>query len=247
MYCPNCRHDNAATTRFCTSCGAVLVESTPDGRRRRVLRPWGLRRSAPLTESPAMPDIVAAVRQDARRPLSRRLDLQFAAGTAVVALAGTFLYPYARDLDRPAVEATPSEPVVVTTTATHAARESVVASPLVEPVAPPRPVAQPVASKVTPPRDPPAPSPRAVEPASATLPHDAAIAELPPIAPPVVAAVPATPRDRWQPLKDALATCASQSNVFERAICEQGARLEHCGDYWGAAPLCPAARNDSGQ
>ena len=53
--------------------------------------------------------------------------------------------------------------------------------------------------------------------------------------------------DRWQPLKDALGRCTSSSGVFERASCEQGARLAHCEGYWGQQPLCPAARTDYGQ
>ena len=60
MHCPTCRHDNPATTRFCSACGAVLVESAPDGGRRRVLRPWGMRRTAPPTISPDMPDLAEA-------------------------------------------------------------------------------------------------------------------------------------------------------------------------------------------
>ena len=60
MHCPTCRHDNPATTRFCSACGAVLVESAPDGGRRRVLRPWGMRRTAPPTISPDMPDLADA-------------------------------------------------------------------------------------------------------------------------------------------------------------------------------------------
>jgi hypothetical protein len=60
MHCPTCRHDNPATTRFCRACGAVLVESAPDGGRRRVLRPWGMRRTAPPTISPDMLDLADA-------------------------------------------------------------------------------------------------------------------------------------------------------------------------------------------
>jgi hypothetical protein len=249
MHCPNCRHDNAASTRFCTSCGAVLVESTPDGRRRRVLRPWGLLRSAPLTVSPAMPEIVAAARADRGMRGSRRLDLRFAAGTAVVALAGTFLYPYARALDAPRIEhVVPAEPVVVTTTSSHAVQEAVVAAPaLVEPL---RPRSRTLVTVV--PRESPrdaAPNARAA-PAAPPLP--AVVAEPPPVvaqAPVVVAqaAAPAPSRDRWQPLRDALSRCGARHGMFERATCEQGARLAHCDGAWGETALCPVARSDYGQ
>jgi hypothetical protein len=247
MHCPNCRHDNVASTRFCTSCGAVLVESTPDGRRRRVLRPWGLLRSAPPTVSPAMPEIVAAARGARARPWSRRLDLRFAAGTAVVALAGTFLYPYARALDGPRIEhVVPVEPVVLTTTSSHAVRETVVAAPaLVEPV---RRSSRTLVTVV--PRE----SPREAAPGARGAPPapDVAMDERTPVAvqePVVVALAPAAspPRDRWQPLRDALSRCGARNGVFERAPCEQGARLAHCDGAWGETALCPVARTDYGQ
>lgn len=245
MHCPNCRHDNALTTRFCTSCGAVLVESTPDGRRRRVLRPWGLGRSAPPTVSPDMPELVAAARGDARR-LSRRLDVKFAAGTVVVAVAGTFLYPYARTLDAPPVEqVAPAEPAVVTTTSSYAVRETVVASPpLVEPVKPKTTTLVTVTPRehrdnATTARSPSAPAmPVRLEPIVAAGPVPMVVAQAAPIA---------SPRDRWQPLKDALARCASRSGLLERATCEQGARIAHCDGAWGEAALCPAGRTDFGQ
>ena len=97
MHCPHCRLENAASTRFCTSCGAVLVESTPDGGRRRVLRPWGLGSSAPLTESPAMPDLAAAhvLARDGPAVRVRRLPWMLGGGIGVLAVAGMLAYPYA--------------------------------------------------------------------------------------------------------------------------------------------------------
>src|SRR5687767_9087182 len=103
MHCPHCRSDNASTTRFCIECGAVLVESTPGGGRRRVLRPWGLRKSAPLTESPALPEMAAA-RKAARRAshTPRRPVYKIAAGIAgIVALSGVIAFPYAGPDPRP--------------------------------------------------------------------------------------------------------------------------------------------------
>jgi len=250
MHCPHCRQDNAATTRFCTSCGAVLVESTSDGRRRRVLRPWGLARSAPATVSPGLSEIEAM--RDGARPLSRRLDLRFAAGVAVIGLAGSFLYPYARGLDLAVEEVervTPADPVEVTTTSSHAVRETVVAAPpLVEPVHPPVKTLVTVSPRVAPPREAPAPPPpvRVAQPAETTP-----VAVEPPPAPvvavaPVVATSPVK-RDRWQPLRDALAVCGTKSGLWERATCEQGARIAHCESAWGETALCPLGRTEYGQ
>jgi hypothetical protein len=244
MHCANCRCENAPTTRFCTGCGAVLVESTPDGRRRRVLRPWGLSRSAPLTVSPDMPEI-RAMRGDPARPLSRRLDLRFAAGTAVVALAGTFLYPYARGLDTPPAAPAPVEVFAESTTSTHAVRETVVAAPaLIEPVTRKAPAVSPARDAA---RDP------SAAPRPALMPTTPAPLAPVPEAPKVVAITAPAPAlapavvDRWQPLKDALDRCTARSGIFERASCEQGARLAHCEGYWGQQLLCPAARTDYGQ
>ena len=241
MHCPNCRSDNPATTRFCTACGAVLVESTKTGGRRRVLRPWGLRSAAPPTESPAMPEIVAAV-QRGRRPLSRRLDLRFAAGTLCVVLAGSFLFPYARALEgvrADVVEHAPP-PLVVATTATHAARETTVASPpLVEPVATAvKPRAAPKA-QVAPPREAPArePMPEIPNLPVAATTADPVVAAAHEPSPTVVA--PSAPTDPLATLRSALARCGQRAGVFERATCEQGARLAHCDSYWGHTPLCP--------
>src|SRR5688572_12076179 len=139
MHCPNCRRDNAATTRFCTSCGAVLVESTPGGGRRRVLRPWGLRRSAPLTESPDMPELAAARQESLRDGRSgRRIDLMLAGSVAAIVLAGLVVYPYANaDETEIAVRAADrlmSRAEAVAVPALSTVRETAIASPpLVEP------------------------------------------------------------------------------------------------------------------
>lgn len=261
MHCPHCRLENAATTRFCTSCGAVLVESTSDGGRRRVLRPWGLRSIAPLTESPAMPEVAAAhvAAQDGNsRPPGRRLDLVFAVGVAVAAVAGMLAYPYANADESRTVAYAPGVTIesTVDLPAVSAVRETRLTAP---------PLAEPRQGQAS--RTPPVLKPRAA-PAAASESRDASSragasrGELAmPVAYPAAArdlilgdgqsvdpSVPmqiAEPMDRWQPLRDALAACAAQSGVLARAVCEERARIAGCDSYWGHVALCPAARSDS--
>lgn len=275
MHCPNCRDENPSTTRFCVTCGAVLVESTPDGRRRRVLRPWGLRRAAPPTESPAMPEIVAVMRATAPpRRWSRRLDVRVGAGTAVAALC--FFYSHAGGLERTALAQAAVESPAEIATATRVVTQQTVLSapPLLERAERSRQVASPQRELVRPAEAPPAPEAR--YPGSATVgkslsprsaPRDttpavpdrtAEAVSAPP--PAVVAQLPRRPSDtdrvpqaaspaadRWQALRDELAGCAARPGWFERATCAQGARLAHCDGYWGDVALCPAGRTEYGQ
>jgi hypothetical protein len=66
-------------------------------------------------------------------------------------------------------------------------------------------------------------------------------------APPTPAPPPAAPSvepDRWQVLRAELDRC-QPLGVFERATCEQQARLVHCDSYWGHVALCPPLLADS--
>jgi hypothetical protein len=241
MHCPNCRHDNPSTTRFCNACGAVLVEDAPGLGRRRVLRPWGLRRSAPPTISPDMPEIPRPART--RFDAASRLDLAFAGSVVVALIAATTLFPrsMAADATRVVAEAPASAEAVTIVVTTPLQATSVSSPALVEPAREPTPApakAPPRPARAETPR--PAVLPAPVEPIETPAPVETPVVEasVPPPPPPA----PAAPRDRWDPLREALAACRVQGNLFERAVCEQGARIRHCGDWWDLVELCPSGR-----
>jgi hypothetical protein len=242
-----------------------MVESMPGGGRRRVLRPWGLRSSAPLTESPAIPEIAAAHRaaQRANEAPGRRLDLMVAGGVAVVAIAGLLAYPYAnadetRHAARDDGRRVPQTDVIAVPMLSAVRESPVSAPPLVErlPGAAPLAGSAPKAAPVAPAADsgqrrPSRPSPALVPPPIYTMPADETVltgdvhsVDAPA---PLRAAVPATPIDPWHPLRNALGACARSVGVWERATCEQSARLAHCEGYWGNVALCPSGRTDFGQ
>lgn len=254
MHCPTCRYDNPATTRFCGACGAVLVESAPDGGRRRILRPWGMRRTAPPTISPDMPDLAgepAALRPPADS--SSRIDFWIVAGLVVAVIAATWLAGKVRPASP---QGAASEPAVVARSPSYVtvAMPPIVqearlkAPPLVEvPLAPPpqKPRAAAVGQVAA--------ARAALPPAmvAAASPVDAASEPARPESAPLVVATapssPAPPVDRWQPLRSAVARCASISGLIPRAVCEQEARLAHCDGFWGLVPACPAQRTEYGQ
>ena len=266
MHCPHCRSDNAATTRFCTSCGAVLVEEAPGGGRRRVLRPWGLRKSAPLTIAPDFPDLVPVL--DAPDPArAARTDIWLASGVIALVVAAFALYPATRAPAPASLETVAAARTVVAAHAPAMLRESLVLSPaLVEPKldspqARPASAAPSATARATPvatPSSAPAPMMRAAANRGAGVvavtyplpPRDAIIGDGRSAEPPVrVAAVsPPVPRsvDRWEPLRDALGHCTSLG-MLDRAMCEQGARLTHCDGFWGHVALCPQGRTEFGQ
>ena len=252
MNCANCRQDNPATTRFCTSCGAVLVENTPDGRRRRVLRPWGLGH-APLTESPAMPEMAAA--REALDPRSRRrIDISFVGGTIAVTMAAMLIYPYARALEtRHDINPAPERMNPVADSALLEAYR------LVQPAMAPLPKAFILQARVDEPALAAADRERRLR--SRQAPDTPVIAAMPEPLPPIdtvvtqmSAALTLEPRasaprpvDRWQSLTERLRQCAGAEGLFQRAACEQGARIGPCDGFWGLVEHCPAARTDYGQ
>jgi len=261
MHCPTCRHDNPATTRFCSACGAVLVESAKDGRRRRVLRPWGLRRSAPPTISPDMPDLLdgAAPAPGTRLDPSVRFDLWIVAGLVVAVVAGAWISGGVRvgadPLRAGAPNANAGAPAYVSATMPPLVQEARLKSPPlvdVSPAAVPRTVTPPrgavdvTASARAPARNAPA-APVAV----ASLAREPAIddgrAAVAPDAAAPVAPSPPPVADRWATLRNALSQCGSAGGAIARAICEQEARLAHCENYWGLVPACPSQRTEFGQ
>jgi hypothetical protein len=243
MHCANCRHDNPSTTRFCHACGAVLVEDAPGVGRRRVLRPWGLRRSAPPTISPDLPEIPRP--RTPRFDALVRLDLMLAAGVVVAIVAATVWFPRSMASDAPVSSAAPVASEAVTVVVSTPLRATSVTSPaLVEPAPPPAAEPQPAQR-----RDPPRPA--RSEPRPVALPEapaaSAPVLESPVVAEPVAAPPPPPPappkaRDRWDALRESLAACRSQGNILERAMCEQGARIRHCTEHWDVVELCPSGR-----
>ncbi len=250
MHCPYCRETNAPTTRFCTSCGAVLVEEAPGGGRRRVLRPWGLRKSAPLTISPDMPLLAAPVPSaPVPAPGGVRVDVWFAAGiAALMALAAT-VYPVVGP-STTAMESVTTTRASMTAPAPARVREAwLAAPPLVEAhsIDAQRPPASTGATSHVATRKPaarPAASAPTVHPAAPREAMIVAEARVPEPVPQVAAAAPAAAPDRWQSLRGELAGCRSLG-LLQKAVCEQGARVSHCQGLWGHHDLCPAGRTDT--
>ena len=209
-----------------------------------------------------MPDLAAARRAawQANGTKGRRVDLMFASGVALVAVAGLFTYPYAiadapraaRADERPSARA--AEVVMVPTLTT--VRESQVASPpLIEPSTATAPARKPGAAVSA--ADAAArPGGKAAVPPAATFatstpPRDAVssdaqnVAAAPRVA--ISAAPSPVPVDPWQGLRQALGACSRSAGIWQRATCEQSARLAHCDGHWGNVTLCPAGRTDYGQ
>jgi len=64
---------------------------------------------------------------------------------------------------------------------------------------------------------------------------------------PVVVAQAAAAPDRWAILTDVLKRCGREP-FFNRPLCEQRARAQHCAGFWGQKPQCPnPIQNDYGQ
>lgn len=276
MLCAYCRHENPRSSRFCVGCGAVLVESGKDGRPRRVLRPWGLLRQAPLTVTPSMPDVAEAraAHLGARNAPRGARHIVFASAAAAVVAAVAFAYSGPVPVDAGLTAAASlthsaplqaSEPVHVLTPTRLAVEVPVSAPPLSEP--PPnaqrnerersRHAAEATRRASADARD----DARRMAQRAATEPATYVVAAVEraavitdgqgvpdaPSAAPETPAPPAPPPvDRWATLRSALASCESEGGVFARATCEERARLENCVHYWGHHALCPV-RGSSGQ
>jgi hypothetical protein len=261
MHCPTCRYDNPATTRFCSACGAVLVESAPDGGRRRVLRPWGMRRTAPPTISPDMPDLADAAipTRGTRLDPAVRFDFWIIGGLVVVLIAvalinGT-MRPGRNALDDASGQVGAGSATYVSATTPTIVQEARLKAPPLLDVSPATTHAPPLTPHVTTaapvPARGPARGPVAIPVALAALPGEGASDDgrsevpAPPVAP--VEVPPPPVPDRWQPLRSSLAQCGSVSGTIGRAVCEQEARLAHCEGFWGLVAVCPTTRSEYGQ
>lgn len=268
MHCAYCRHENPRSSRFCVGCGAVLVESGKDGRSRRVLRPWGLLRQAPLTVTPSMPDVAEAraahLGARARPPGSRQIVIAMAALLVMAALAYAYSGPAAVEAEVAAAASLThsaplraSEPVHVLTPTRLAVEVPVSAPPLNAPP-PAAPKTQRSSSR------PAAGTARATsevgddarrsaqraatQPASfvvaasdrvPVISDGAGVVDVAPEAPAVPPPVAASV-DRWAVLRGSLAACEFEGGIFARATCAERARLDNCVHYWGHHALCPA-------
>jgi len=260
MHCPNCREHNAPTTRFCTSCGAVLVEEAPGGGRRRVLRPWGLHDSAPLTISPDLPDLAMSPILAERRVW--RMDLGLAGAVVAIVVLVAVLHPWLRRAEAeptsrvdervvaaPVALSVPNAAIVHETRLAAPAlveRAPAAAKPAAEAVKVATPTAVPAPSRPSGARGLPAvPVNYAISPREAVI-GDGQGASATDAPAPAAVKAPAAEPDRWQVLRDELDRC-QPLGIFDRATCEQRARLSHCDSYWGHAALCPSLRAESGR
>jgi hypothetical protein len=202
-----------------------------------------------------MPEIAAAHRAAQRAAVvpGRRLDPMFAGGVALVAVAGLLVYPYASaDESSHALredERLGTRTTVVAVPTLSTVRESAVSAPaLVEPLprAPPPRAAKAVNSPIEGAQRS-APAVATPVPTTPIPEHEVAVGGGQGADPPAPPPEPPVPVDPWQTLRDALGACARSSGLWERATCEQGARLAHCDGYWGNVALCPSGRMEFGQ
>jgi hypothetical protein len=256
MHCPTCRHDNPATTRFCSACGAVLVESAPDGGRRRVLRPWGMRRTAPPTISPDMPDLMdAGIQAPATRlDPAVRFDFWIVGGLVVAFVALAWINGTARtsrdSLHDASAQVGAGSAAYVSATAPPIVQEARLKAPPLVDVSPPVVTPRVTAAPPSPARSQARvlaaiPVVLAAQPAESALDDGRGETPAPPVAP--IRATPLPVSDRWQPLRSALAQCGSVNGAIGRAMCEQEARLAHCDGFWGLVEVCPTTRSEYGQ
>lgn len=237
------------------------MESAPDGGRRRVLRPWGMRRTAPPTISPDMPDLADAEMptRGTRLDPAVRFDLWIVGGLVVALVAVAWVNGATRpSRDSPhdaSALAAGSAAYVTATTPSIVQEARLKAPPLVDvsSVATQRTEVTPhvIANAPSPARGQargPAGIPVVIatqQPSVSVIDDARSEAPAPPVAP--IQATPPPVSDRWQPLRSALAQCGAVNGTIGRAVCEQEARLAHCEGFWGLVTFCPTTRSEYGQ
>ena len=231
MHCPYCRETNAPTTRFCTSCGAVLVEEAPGGGPSPRPAPLGtaqerapdhLARHAPAGRAGAVGTRSCARGRARRRMVRRRHRRPDGLGGDRVSGGrplhhGDGIGHHDAGLDDRASAGPGSRSVAGRPAPRRSASDRRAAPPRIDRHRIPRSEPRKAAAR-------PAASAPTVQPAA---PREAVIvaeARLPEPVPQAAAAAPAAKPDRWQSLRGELAGCRSLG-LLQKAVCEQGARV----------------------
>jgi hypothetical protein len=220
-----------------------------------------MRRTAPPTISPDMPDLAdaAIATRGTRLDPAARVDFWIVGGL-VVALVAVALINGTTRSSRNAAHAVSAQVAAGSAAYVSATTPPIVqearlnAPPLVD-VSPAATQPSAVTARVT--ATAPSPSrgqargPAAIpvvltaQPAESASDDGRGEAQAPPVAP--IQATPPPVSDRWQPLRSALAQCGAAKGAIGRAMCEQEARLAHCDGFWGLVTFCPTARSEYGQ
>jgi hypothetical protein len=220
-----------------------------------------MRRTAPPTISPDMPDLMDAgiTTPGTRLDPAVRFDFWIVGGLVVALVAVAWVNGATRPGRDPLHDASAqvgagSAAYVSATTPPIVQEARLKAPPLVD-VSPAATQPAVVTPRVT--AAPPSPARgqarglAAMPVVVATQPGESAIddgrGEAPsmPVAP--IQATPPPVSDRWQLLRSALAQCGAVNGAIARAVCEQEARLAHCEGFWGLVTVCPTTRSEYGQ
>jgi hypothetical protein len=246
----------------------VLVESAPDGRRRRVLRPWGLPRSAPLAMARGSPGRWAAGNAAglAAADTPTRAERWIVAALVLIVFGAVVVH------DAPEVGNDSMESTSTRRSVSLAFLSKLAAPPILDAIvleAPPLRESDSLQrGEPAVPRPDPNRIPRGARAASTATLDVLARNAAPAVGGQTTAsrvpsledrgaattlpawrdgATVAAPGERWRSLDTALASCGEVGGAIPRAFCEQEARLLHCDGFWGMVADCPVTRSEYGQ